>query len=904
MTVRIKSKILRFVSIVLIIAILMQLIVQVSVSAAVSPSVITIAPVTQADWDQAYIDGVPSGDKTYFHKELQIHIIDIYNLKGFKMSMEEEIAHGALSGNDGYADLLLPNVGTPSTTYIWDVKPASTWYKSNKLSKAIKQLNNYVLQYSNNTGKPCCTGDKFFDDIQNGVHYIRTTKGVKYKITYQNAHNGLIFYRFDREGNDEDKKQEQEQEQEQEHLNPVPIPDRDSDPVPDPSLDSNPEISPEYQEAVRIAIYVCSCFTVGMAVLEQYSPHIVDHFITTCTAFLNRAIDLTTFKMLIGGFGGFLAYSNLSTVAAAYFEEQGYDDLTEEEMEKMKQEYIESGSAPAPIDPLVIDLGEPGIELTTVKKGVHFDLDNNGFAELTSWIGTEDGFLVLDRNGNGKIDNGNELFGDQVTLKNGEKSSSGFEALEEFDENKDGLIDENDSEFANLKVWIDSNHNGISESNELKNLSALGIVSIGLNFMESNVTDAETGTLIARTAVVTFSGAKTTDISEFQFPVDKTNTLHISDDDIVATIGNIPDITKAISKDKTGELAALYNEFDSTNSIAVKRSCLKKILYFITGANNIPANSRGNNIDARDLHVIECFMGTDFVGSDGGSSPNANAASILKSMYSELENLYFCILNHKSQSGSYMKNIFVYTREDGRKTVNLVLFNTLVQNMIGEGEDVDLMLYGAATYLKAYDSANGTSTFDEFSEYYSSVNSHFAIIMGMANCANIYWGTQSNDKINGTNNNDFIFGDAGNDKIYAGTGNNYIDGGEGDDYLESGSGDDVYICGKGLGSDTIYDNGGANVIKLKNLKPTDMTVYYPSTSNDAVLTIIETGETLTIKNFRSSPYWRSFTMEFDDGTVMKLSDEGSPFLNVVSKHTDERVITFYPNSTIRTLEGA
>lgn len=74
--------------------------------------------------------------------------------------------------------------------------------------------------------------------------------------------------------------------------------------------------------------------------------------------------------------------------------------------------------------------------------------------------------MALDRNGNGSIDNGGELFGDQVILKDGSKSESGFEALAELDDNGDGIIDNKDSAFANLRVWIDANHNGKSDSNE------------------------------------------------------------------------------------------------------------------------------------------------------------------------------------------------------------------------------------------------------------------------------------------------------------------------------------------------------------------------------------------------------------------------------------------------------
>lgn len=70
----------------------------------------------------------------------------------------------------------------------------------------------------------------------------------------------------------------------------------------------------------------------------------------------------------------------------------------------------------------------------------------------------EDGFLVLDRNGNKNIDNGSELFGDSVIMANGNRSSSGFEALSELDENEDGVINEDDAVFGDLRVWVDANN--------------------------------------------------------------------------------------------------------------------------------------------------------------------------------------------------------------------------------------------------------------------------------------------------------------------------------------------------------------------------------------------------------------------------------------------------------------
>ncbi|MDE5583886.1 MAG: hypothetical protein K2J08_09290, partial [Ruminococcus sp.] len=159
------------------------------------------------------------------------------------------------------------------------------------------------------------------------------------------------------------------------------------------------------------------------------------------------------------------------------------------------------------------------------------------------------------------------------------------------------------------------------------------------------------------------------------------------------------------------------------------------------------------------------------------------------------------------------------------------------------------------------------------------------------------------DTIYGSGGNDEIYGEGGNDTLHGNNGNDILDGGTGDDRLEGGSGDDIYVYGKGYGNDVIYDSQGTNVIRFVGLSPSDMTVFYPYYTNDAVLTVTATGETLTIQNFRSSQNYRNFVLEFGDGTVMNPEDENSPFLHVVATDASEKVITFFGNSVVHTLDG-
>lgn len=109
--------------------------------------------------------------------------------------------------------------------------------------------------------------------------------------------------------------------------------------------------------------------------------------------------------------------------------------------------------------PLVLDLNGDGIELTSVNGATaFFDVGVDGFAEATGWVAADDGLLVLDVNGNGRIDNGSELFGDQTG------HAHGFLALAQHDDNGDGVIDASDAVFGQLRIWQDLNQDGISQA--------------------------------------------------------------------------------------------------------------------------------------------------------------------------------------------------------------------------------------------------------------------------------------------------------------------------------------------------------------------------------------------------------------------------------------------------------
>ena len=150
---------------------------------------------------------------------------------------------------------------------------------------------------------------------------------------------------------------------------------------------------------------------------------------------------------------------------------------------------------PPPYSPLVFDLDRGGFRFTSAADGVEFDINADGTPDMIAWTDADygDGFLVLDRNWDGLINDGSELFG-EITIQLPSEEPNGFEALAVYDVpgfggNNDGLITPEDQIFVFLQLWLDANHDGVSQMSELYLLEEFEVEEISLDYIESRRKD-------------------------------------------------------------------------------------------------------------------------------------------------------------------------------------------------------------------------------------------------------------------------------------------------------------------------------------------------------------------------------------------------------------------------------
>lgn len=480
-------------------------------------------------------------------------------------------------------------------------------------------------------------------------------------------------------------------------------------------------------------------------------------------------------------------------------------------------DYQDATTAPK-VDPLILDLNGDGLATTNLDQSdVYFDLDSNGFAERTAWIDANDGLLVLDRDGDGKITNGQELFGDQTLLSNGTRATSGFEALREFDDNKDGKIDASDIVYLKLKVWQDLNRDGVSQAEEMKSLADVGIKAINLSSTFTGAADAM-GNIQRRLGSFVKTDGSDGQIGEYLLNRDTVGSRDTFGDSVaipddIAALpdlqgaGNVSSLRIAMARDKSGQLKKMVLEFLETKDAAARDELFTNIIYKWVGADVVDPDSRGKLMDARQLVVLEKFMGMGFMGTNG-ANPNANAAPPLQKAYYKLVDRLYAAM----ASATYLKDIISRVNykigESGAVIEVTDVINDIDKAINNDSVSGKQLLADFLRVVYGSGLSNDTNLL-HFCNHFAAKSPELARIVYSANRDAII-GSDKSDSLSGGVADDLLYGDAGDDHLNGDAGNDTLYGGEGNDNMYGYLGDD-FLYG-GTGRDDLYGGGGNDVL--------------------------------------------------------------------------------------------
>ena len=510
-------------------------------------------------------------------------------------------------------------------------------------------------------------------------------------------------------------------------------------------------------------------------------------------------------------------------------------------------------------DPLTLDLDGDGIETVSHNgyKGALFDHDGDGIRTASGWVASDDGLLVVDRNGDGIINDGKELFGDSSVLKDGTKAAHGYAALAEYDSNWDGVVDAKDTDFDKLRVWRDLNQDGVSQKEELFTLEEVGVQSLNVAYQDTNQ-NLGNGNRLAQEGSYTGKDGNVRKMGDLLFG---NNTLYsrysqsvnLTDEQRAAAnlqgIGRLRDLREAAALSPA--LAAALQAYTKAETKAQQKALLDDLVD--KWAQTDPNYSVGTRFSAPMLRTAN-----EGVALTPGQEQAMLLAGGVSDEYKEkLHELRTKIAALDAFSGEKSAVIYVQSKEQmesflktvretyGKLTDNVyenLLFQTRLQpylNKIGlkleNGEFkldfTDVAALFGEVYARSPEKAfvdlgeflayskisSGDNAFTELSSLmaqYSldAVNSgtfeQYAEALGKEAMEKLghKTGTEKDDTLYGNELANFITGGAGDDAISGYGGNDILHGGAGNDTLQGGAGKDT-LAG-GAGDDRL--NGGGS----------------------------------------------------------------------------------------------
>ena len=548
--------------------------------------------------------------------------------------------------------------------------------------------------------------------------------------------------------------------------------------------------------------------------------------------------------------------------------------------------------------PLVIDLDGDGIvETNKENSSVYFDHDNNGLAESTGWVNSDDGLLVRDLNGNGQIDNGTELFGNNTVLSNGEKAANGFEALKDLDSNNDGVFNSSDTAWNEVKVWKDSNSNGIVDDGELLTLEQANIAGVNLSYDSVNFSDNNNNGHKQQGTFIKSDGTSGV-VHDVWFDADYANTLDVTNVEIsdeikalpeIAGFGNVHSLRVAMSLDSG--LKTLVEQFINETNYNNKDTILTNILYRWAGVQNEDPEGIFNNdgwfeleqIDSRKFYTVEKFSGKLYNNQYWGREVHPQAAYCLQSGFDMLKSYVKNELEQQTNLGYMLEKIeLTWNSENQKWEANVSPAISELKNIYEQNPGNCKYVVGFLDEVVKQQGICVEEINEAFRSHAEEEVSH-GIYFYLVN-----WGkpeafiTEGNDIINGTSDNNVINGLGGDDRIFGGAGDDTLIGGAGNDYLVGGEGADTYFFEGSWGHDAIENTSGDakgehpdTILFGEGIVPADVTVA--RNLNDLVLSLHDGADKITVYGYFVEGGTTTQTVDyikFADGSSFNLGSSG------------------------------
>lgn len=465
----------------------------------------------------------------------------------------------------------------------------------------------------------------------------------------------------------------------------------------------------------------------------------------------------------------------------------------------------------------------------------YFDLDNDGFRERVAWSLANDGFLVRDRNGNGLIDNGTELFGTANVDSSGNRTGSdGFVELRQLDSNGDGIISELDTDFATLQVWIDANGDGLTDEGELKSLEELGLVSISLSTRQSNDLDCGCdGTEVTYMSSITRTDGTLAQIYDAWLSIDQYDTREIVTDVTISSdisalpfligSGTLSDLDVAMARDPAlEEMVRAFANLDVSQVDEIPGR-VEQILLRWTGADQVADDSRGSSINARWLTAIERISGSDFNQARIGPNPRSDAGTILTQEWQEILGRTTAQLLGQTELGSILTPGLTYagaaffTAADGA-TLTSVL-ESVALHAPTEPKAALIYWHNMLDLVSSYQAALSATD-----AQINAAAAPFLVSSGLT-----YSVTEIRAALVGGEASGSVTGTG-----WSGTSaspnnvNDVILAADGVQRLAGAAGNDTYVVSRSNGHIRIEDTQGTNTLHLADLSPSDIEVAYTS----------------------------------------------------------------------------